>query len=120
MLSVGELITDPDFAQPYSVLRSTGVFALGGFISNTTLLSFYGVITVAQDQDLDTLPEGDRITGSMLFYANGPIYTTIVGANSEGLSDVIAWRGQNYRIAKVFPYVDYGYYKAIGVRMSGE
>lgn len=123
MISVSELITDPDFAQAFTVQRSGGSFQLGGYVSAVTNVPCFGVITVAKEQDLETLPEGDRIGGSMLFYSTKPLYETNVSGDlqgTSGTSDVIAWRGQNYRIAKVFPYADYGYYKALGVRMSGE
>ena len=120
MINVSELLTDPDFGQAFTVQRSSGSFQLGGYVSTTTPTPYFGVITVASDQDLETLPEGDRITGSMMFHTAQPLYTTNAGPSASGLSDVIAWRGQLYRVAKVFPYQDWGFYKAIGVRMSGE
>jgi hypothetical protein len=119
MINVGELLTDPDFAQAFTIKRSSGAFGLGGFLATTSNVRGAGVITVATEEDLMQVPEGDRVTGSMMFYSRKPIYATRAGS-AAGLSDLIAWRGQTYRIAKVFPYQDYGFYKAIGVRMSGE
>jgi hypothetical protein len=119
MINMAELITDPDFAQSYVIVRSSGAFALGGFISTPFSIPAVGPIVLATERDLDQVTEGDRVTGAMKFYSLGPIYQTRAGDN-PGLSDTIHWRGDNYRIAKVFPYVDYGWYEAIGVRMTGD
>ena len=119
MINVGELLTDPDFAQAFTIKRSSGAFGLGGFLAAISNVRGGGVITVATEEDLMQVPEGDRVTGAMMFYSQKPIYATRAGATA-GLSDLIVWRGQTYRIAKVFPYQDYGFFKAIGVRMSGE
>lgn len=118
MINVGELITDPDFAQPLTIQRSSGQFAAGGFQNTPATVATSGVVVVANEEDLDQIGEGDRVVGAMEFYTVIPIYETRTGA-TEGLSDVIAWNGQQYRLAKVWPWRDYGYYRAIGIRMSG-
>jgi hypothetical protein len=118
MINLSELITDPDFAQPYTIVRSSGTFVLGGFASTTTSIAAVGPIVVATEEDLDQVDPGDRITGSMKFYSQAQIYETH-GGSTPGLSDTILWRGDNYRILKVFPYADYGWYEAVGARMTG-
>lgn len=123
MISVSELITDPDFVQQIAVQRNTGSFVLGGYQTTPTSMSMPGAVTVAKDQDLETVTEGDRITGAMAFYTLQELFETAVQGGMQGtsqISDVITWRGQQYRIVDVKPYVDYGYWKSIGVRMSGE
>lgn len=119
MLNVSSRLANPDFAQPFTIQRSSGQFVLGGFESTVRQIQAAGVITVAKERDLAQVPEGDRVTGAMLFYATQPLYVS----NNNGTaaaSDLITWRGDTYRIVKVWPYADYGYYKAVGVRMSGE
>lgn len=118
MINVSEIVTDPDFAQTLTIQRSAGRFASGGFVNTTTSLNAAGVVVVAAEEDLEQIGEGDRVVGAMEFYTTVPIYETRTGAK-EGLSDVIAWNGQQYRLAKVWPWRDYGYYRAIGIRMSG-
>jgi hypothetical protein len=109
-------ITNPDVAQSYTIQRTTGAFVLGGYTTvDTTMIPAYGVITVAAPKDLRQVPEGDRVEGSMLFFATQEIMET----RPSGLSDTILWRGDNYKIVKVWPYGDYGYWKACGVRVVG-
>jgi hypothetical protein len=116
VIDVSEVITDPDFAQPFSILRTTGSFGEGGWIPNaSTSIPTYGVITVANEKELDQIPEGDRIKGAMIFHTVTEIRTTNVG----GISDQIEWNGDLYKIYQVAPWKDYGYYRAIGSRLTG-
>jgi hypothetical protein len=55
----------------------------------------------------------------MLFFSLQPIYVS-QGGTSAATSDTITWRGDTYRMAKVWPYGDFGYWKALGVRVSGD
>lgn len=119
MLNLSELLIDPDFAQPFTIQRSSGSFQLGGFQSTVTMIGAVGAITVASEQDLDQVPEGDRVTGAMTFYTATPLFRTHADGGAPGLSDVLLWRGDAYRIQKIWPYADYGYYKAVAVRTSG-
>ena len=89
------------------------------------------------------LPEGDRITGAMMFHTQERIYETQLddgygqstfgdsspcssdsnaagyGVAQQRVSDQVSWRGQLYRIVTVAPWKDFGYWRAVGVRMSG-
>ncbi|MGG3012294.1 hypothetical protein ABEO98_22770 [Brevibacillus parabrevis] len=116
MINVSEVITDPDFAQSYLVHRRTNEWVAGRPSETETSINMLGVITVADAKTLEQLPEGDRVTGMMSFYATVPIYET----SEQGTSDQIEWRGELYRVKKVFPYGDYGYWKAVAERMAGD
>ena len=119
MLDVSEILYDPDLSQAFTVMRSSGSFQIGGWVENTpTTINMNGVITVATERDSQQVPEGDRTTGAMLFYTDQQLFITHNDA-SLGTSDVIAWQGVNYRLVKVWPQVDYGYWKAYGVRLPG-
>ena len=119
MLNVSELLSDPDSAQAFTIQRSTGSFQLGGWQNATTSVPAVGVITPASEWDLRQVAEGDRVTGAMTFHTATPLYQTHGGANA-GLSDILVWRGDEYRIAQLLPFGDYGLYKAVAVRVSGE
>jgi hypothetical protein len=119
MINLSALITDPDFTQQLVVQRSTGAFVLGGWQSSATPLTIAAVVTVAKERDLQQLPEGDRISGAMLFYTMTELLQSTGGATPQ-TSDTLTWRGDVYRISKVWPYADYGYWKAAGVRVSGD
>jgi hypothetical protein len=122
MIDVSELIVDPDFAQPYLVRRMSGTWFEGEFIQKESSLQFYGVITPANTQDVNMLPEGDRIAGLMTFYttAGNPFLVTRNTDGSLGTSDQPVWRDERYKVMQVFPYDDFGYMKAIGTRMAGD
>lgn len=119
MINVAEIVTDPDMAQTFTVTRTAGHFAIGGWMNDTpTAISMYGVVTVPDSRDLEQVPEGDRVLGVMAFHSAQPLYLT--RGDNSGISDVITWRGEDYRIIKIRTYADYGYYAAIGVRMAGD
>lgn len=133
MIDVGDIVNDPDLAQAFTIERSTGQFVLGGWKTTAVLVPAYGCITVASPEDLEMVPEGDRLSGAMLFHTSSPLYITELegGAGQQGwgkggfgvttqqVSDVVVWRGQRYRVVHLSPYQDYGYYRAVAVRMAG-
>lgn len=116
MIDVSEIIQDPDFAQTYSVQRDSGKLVNGRWVPNTTNFDITGVVTVANSQDVQQLPEGDRVVGIMAFHSTQLLQIT----NPEGISDIITWRGEQYKLLQVYPYGDYGYYKALGARIQGQ
>lgn len=119
MINVGEIINDPDLCQSFTVSRSSGQFGAGGWMENApTSLTLLGVITPSTADELQQVPEGDRVTGAMTFYSTVILFETHDDSQS-GTSDILTWRGQKYRIVRVFPYEDYGYNKAVAVRMQG-
>ena len=60
--------------------------------------------------------------GAMCFYSQQEIFTTHSGESSQtdGTSDQIVWNGNRFRVTSVMPWSDYGYFKAVGVRMASE
>lgn len=119
MINIAEVIENPDFTQAITIQRSSGSFELGGWQNALTSVFVSAVVTVATAQDLSQVPQGDRVTGAMTFYSTEQIFQTHADG-SPGTSDTIWWRGQQYRVAQVWPYADYGYWKALGLRISGE
>ena len=119
-MNVARVANSPAFAQAYTVNRSVGTFQQGGFVSTTTPIPFWGIIQPATDEDLAQVPEGDRVTGMMGFISEQRMYETNVQQNSEGLGDTITWNDQLYRVVRVVPWKDFGFWKAIASRLSGE
>lgn len=120
MLNVSDIILDPDFVQTFTVHRKAGVWEGGRFKQTETSIKFQGTVTAAKAKDIEQVPEGDRPSGIMCFHTTAEIYVTRQGTTEGvGTSDEIGWRGQRYRIFNVYPWVDFGYYKAIGIRMGG-
>jgi hypothetical protein len=120
MIDVSEIINDPDFAQDFIVTRSSGAFGIGGWIEKPAdILELSGPILVASAKELNQVDEADRVQGAMVFYCTCEIFETH-NTRQPGTSDLIKWRGDDFRIAKVWQWTDYGYYKAFGVRISGD
>lgn len=118
-ISVEEIIDDPDLAQTYTIYRSQGEWIGGRWVEDTPIeISACGTIIVASEKDLEMVPEGDRVKGMMTFYNKGKIYVTRANP-SEGLSDKMYWNGDWYKIISAAPYGDYGFYKAVGARLTG-
>jgi hypothetical protein len=113
-------VNSPAFAQAYTVNRSSGTFQQGGYVSITTAIAFYGIVQPATEYDLAQVPEGDRVTGMLGFISEFPMYKTHVFENQSGIGDTITWRGQLYRVVAVVVWGDFGFFKAIAARLSGE
>jgi hypothetical protein len=116
MIDLSDIVSDPDFAQPFQIKRSSGQFARGGYRSTPTTIDAVGVIRPAASQDIEVLPEGDRALGMMTFWSATEMHTT----STTGTSDVLTYRGDDYRVLQVMPSGDFGYWKAIAARLSGE
>jgi len=114
MIDVSEIIYDPDFCQNFIAKRKSGKWVDGRYIEELTEINLTGIIVPASSHELKQIPEGDRVTGMMAFYAVNEIYTT----NETGTSDIIVWKSKSYRIMNVTPYSDYGYFLALGVYME--
>lgn len=111
MISVAELIRDPDLAQSFQVERVGGAFANEGewTPSAPTILNMVGVIQPATRDDIVSfLPEGIRHSETIIVYCDTKIQMD--DANAQR-SDVIIWRGHPYRVVVSRPWVDYGYWK---------
>jgi hypothetical protein len=116
MINVGRIVNSRNFAQPggFTVYRQTGDWVAGRWVpSPEKKILMQGTVTALNPNDLEQVPEGDRVTGMMNFYSQQPMYTT----RAEGTSDQIEWQGDRYRIMSVQPWQDFGYFKATGVRM---
>lgn len=117
--SVADVVNDPDFAESYTILRSQdGSWQQGKWVDAQVTLAGYGVVQPATNQDLDMVPEGDRVSGAFLFHSSSPLYETQVNP-SNAISDILVWQGQQFRILAVQQWQDYGYWQALAVRMLG-
>lgn len=118
MIDVSDIITDPDFAQPFTVRReSGGHFGEGGWIAGRiTEIPMSGPVVPSSPEELEQVPEGDRVTEARTFYATRPILRT----RESGLSDIIRWNGSDYRVVRVWDRSAHGFYKAVAVRMKGD
>ena len=118
--SIAEVPNDSAFAQSFQIVRSSGGYwSMGKWVDSKTTLNVWGSIQPPKTKDLEQVPEADRVTGMIMIHITQPIYETNV-ETSEGISDIVIWHGEKYRLIQVTEWYDYGYWKAFGVRMSGQ
>ena len=123
LINPDKAILSPRLSQPFTITRSVGQFNKGGWSEGTPIsISARGVITVSSAKELVQIPEADRVQGAMTFFSKTEMHATRNAQSPEisGTSDKITWRGDQYRIIQILPYMDYGYCKAIGVRIRGD
>jgi hypothetical protein len=114
-IDVSDIVNDPDFAETFTVHRSSGHYVFGGWENTTEDLTLWGVIQPAKPEHLDRVPEGDRVTGAIVVFCTDQIYRTHAG-NNAGISDVIHWQDQHYRVEDVKNWSENGYWEAVAIR----
>jgi hypothetical protein len=122
MIDVSEVVLDPDMAQAFSILRDgSGAFVSGVWTpAAPTTIPAYGPIRPASDRDLEMIPEGDRVKEVKTFWCSQPIFAMRATAGVGSSSDILTWRGLYYRVMGVAQSQDYGFYRAVAVRMKGD
>ena len=129
-INVKELITDPDFARPFQIERhSGGTFVDGLYSSLSSTIDIYGIIQPYQPKTVEYLPNGDQITGDIKIWTLTPMYTTrhnVTESNGQetvtdsGISDIIIYKGERYKITYVKDWEYHGYYSAVAKRISAK
>lgn len=120
-LDLSEAVLDPDLGECFSVTRQTtgsGIFVAGSFQPGpTTKLTFYGIVSVAEPKTLRQVPEGDRVEGSMQIISSQRLYQTL--ASRDATSDVVTWKGDQWRVQSSAPWVSWGFWISVISRMKG-
>jgi hypothetical protein len=127
MIDLSSVVTDPRFAQTFTVWRKTGDWAPNGeFVTREDPIIMNGAISIANAKQIEFIPEGDRIGGEIAIHTTQILYNSRSADETEtpikeaGLSDEIDWHGDRYKIYQVNEYSDYGYYFAIGQRKASD
>ena len=121
MTDLWQAVANSDAAEPFTINRSVGRFVAGGWAEEKTTLKVWGIVSNLSPEDLGQIPEGDVVNGMRGFNSRQKLYRTH-GDDGEGsgVSDVITYKGDDYRIAWVLDYSNRGYWKAAAVRMRIE
>ena len=128
-LNVSRVVSNPKFAQPFSIMRSQGGdWNDDGTWGDVTVeVQMYGIVQPATSKELNQLPEGDRVQEVKSFHSIQEMFISrVVGEDTSdpgynaAISDYAVWNGQQYRLAKRYEWSDFGYYKALGVRVKGD
>lgn len=117
LINVSELIGDPDFTQPngVNVERTTFVVENHRQVKTTIQLNVTGIITIADEEDMDMRADSDVIREGINVFTYSPLMLT--SRTSDGttnyLSDVVLFRGNRYKVMKVLNDEQYGFCKNV-------
>ena len=126
MIDVSELIEDPDFAFPYTVIRRTGKWENARFVIDDPpkRLQYYGAVQPATTRDIEQMNIGEDEKGVMKFFCRQPkdIYLTN-NLDEENpniqVSDEIEFRGLLYKVLQISPWQHGGWTRAFA-SLKGE
>jgi hypothetical protein len=78
MITVQEVVSDPDFTapEPWTILRSTDAWVLGGVQSTTAPITMIGPVQQSSNKEIAMVPEADRVGSLRSFWSTIPIYVT--------------------------------------------
>lgn len=120
-INVKELITDPDFAQHFSIERSkNGGFVDGLFTSTSTTFGVYGIVQPYQPKTVEYTQNGDQITGDIKIWLLQEIFTTRDDSSDKGISDIIIYKDERYKVTYVKDWIYHGYWSAVAKRISAK
>lgn len=120
--NISRVVNSPIFAQNFTIVRSSGVFVKGNWVNSPVTIPAYGSIQPATNEELVYVPEADRVKGVNVIHTEAVMYETHTGDAPDltaGISDIVNWHNQQWKISYIYPWSDYGFTKAIAVRMSG-
>ena len=118
MIDVSELITDPDFCQTIHVKRNKCQIVSYKPQIDESKLELVGVITQADKKSIEMLPEFDQVTGAINVYTREELYTTGDYPDGDYISDIIVYRGREYKVYANVANMDYGFCKSTCVLMT--
>jgi hypothetical protein len=105
-LDVTDILTDPDFADLFTVTRFVQTVTAGGMASNASNIinNVSGVVTANDDIDLLKMPEGELLSGSIT------IITKFRLTNGSGAqdADVVTWHGRTYQVKTIGDWSGFG------------
>jgi hypothetical protein len=116
------VVNDPVFAQSFTIVRSSGDFVAGIWSNVPVTIAAYGSIQPATNEELVYVAEADRVKGVNCIHTQALMYETHTVESPDpnaGISDIINWHNQQWKISYIYPWSDYGFTKALAVRMSG-
>lgn len=110
-LDVSSVLLDPDIASRFAVKRRIETVSNVGRSQSavTTIPGVVGVVCAASPNDLDRLPEEDRmgrhITVVTKFRLYGPSKDA---AGTRYKPDIVSWQGDDFVVKDLAPYPQYG------------
>ena len=110
MITVEELMNDPDFCTTITRLRPTVAYVNEGERRATweRTDNLTAIIQPASTDDMKAMPEGISVEGLQVLWTASQIF---LGDNTVD-SDVVVYKGKSFRVVKSSDWSDNGYYQA--------
>jgi len=112
-LDLSDAVCAPDLTDRFVVQRRLETVGVNGRSSVTpaTYVGVLGVVTAASANDLERLPEEDRMGRNLSIVTRFRLQGPTVGFKP----DVVIWRGDSYLVKSLDPYPQFGsgFYQAI-------
>lgn len=108
MIDISDLLTDTDFCTQFTLVQNKSYWNNGRHSIIPIKVTVVGVARPTSGDDLDLLPEADRVTGTMTFLSQ----TQMVLADGESAM-YIEYQRKRYKIIHADDFNENGFYKAI-------
>jgi hypothetical protein len=117
LVDVAELMSDPDFAQPFTVKRPTGDFDAGGIFRVTRYeeTDAIGSVQPARPETIQMLPEGERTTELIEIWTATEVRKSDA---AKSLSDVIVYESRSFRVVNAEGWAAHGYTHVVAEEFS--
>lgn len=105
LLDVSELMSDPIFCDPFTVLRNMSAVNEQGInqITQQTIPA-YGSVQAASGANLVILPDGSRVDSAIDVYTS----LRLMAQGATQSADYVVWKGQNYVVTNVRDWKNFG------------
>lgn len=124
MINVSELIGDPDFCQPNGVKVTRRPMEIVNHKPKNTekKLTLTGIITIADEQSDEMLPEADRNKEAINIFTYGRLFCTGYdrATGRDYMADIVTFEGVNYKVAYCLNDAQYGFCRSKAVKMDQE
>jgi len=105
LVDVTELLLDPDFIDPISVItRVPTVNDYGENVVTESSVNSWGSVQPASGRALQRLPEALRVANMSSFWFKGTITASAPGRYTT----VLVFKGQRYNVVNVFDWTNFG------------
>lgn len=105
LVDVTELLYDPDFVDPVSIVhRTPSVNSYGENSLSESTVSTIGSVQPTTGKDLERIPEAIRFKDIRTFWVHGEI-------KSDGTAtypDLLVWKGQRYEVVSLKDWTNFG------------
>lgn len=124
MINVSELIGDPDFCQPNGVKVTRRPMEIVNHKPKNTekKLTLTGIITIADEQSDEMLPEADRNKEAINVFTYSRLFCTGYdrATGRDYMADIVTFEGVNYKVAYCLNDEQYGFCRSKAVKMDQE